>query len=193
APPNPGKRAVELVVASGCPVPGRILLLASPQAADFILAWQAEREERASGLQWTQAETGIGEDDVARADIDAAAGHGGSGPHGRQLDLAQLLAGRGIESDQLAAHQGCEVDNAIGDRDAGGHGVTDVFEDWPGWRAADGCHLGTVVTPVLLLRIQTDGHDAPAGWMTAVEDPVLRSHPNGIDTVGVHALAIGGT
>ena len=42
-------------------MPGRILLLASPQAANFIFAWQAEREERAGGLRWTQAETGIGE------------------------------------------------------------------------------------------------------------------------------------
>src|SRR5437588_641592 len=60
--PHPAKRAVELVVASSCSMPAGTLLLASPQAADFILARQAEREERAGGLKWTHAETRIGED-----------------------------------------------------------------------------------------------------------------------------------
>src|SRR5262245_43651682 len=101
--PGPHRRQLDL---AQC-----LLFLTSAHAADLILARQAEGKERARGLRGTQSVARVGEDDVAGADIDAAAGYGGPGPHRRQLDLAQCLTGRGIERDQLAAHQSREVDD----------------------------------------------------------------------------------
>ena len=168
------------------------LFLTSAHAADFIFTRQAEGEERARGLRWTD-EDNVGQDDVSRTDINAAAGYGRSGPHGRQLDLAQFLAGRGVQSHQLAAPEGGEIDDIVGDGDAGRHRVADIFEDRLRRWTADGRHFGSLMAPVLLFRIQADGHDPPGRRRTVFCNRFLSPKLDGVDAVGVHALAIRGT
>src|SRR5439155_11378519 len=137
-------------------------------------------EGRARGLRWTE-EANVGEDDVSRADIKATAGYRWSGPHRRQLDRAQLLAGRGVQSQQLAAHEGGEIDDIVGDGDAGRHRVADIFQDRLRRWSAAGRHFGSLMAPVLLLRIQADGHDPPGRRRTVFCRRILSAELDGVD------------
>src|SRR5579871_5968127 len=122
-----------------CPSLGS-LFVPSAHSAYFILTRQAEAEECAGGLRWTE-EANIGQDDISRADINAAARYGGTRPHGRQLNLPQPLTGRGVQRHQPVAHESGEIDYVVGDGDTGCHRVTDVLIHRPGRWTANGCHL----------------------------------------------------
>src|SRR5262249_15258261 len=119
-------------------------------------------------------------------------GYGRPGPHGRQLDLAELPAGRGVQGHQPAGPDGGEVDDIAGNGDAGRHLVADIPEDRLRRWTADGRHLGPLVAPVLLLRVQADGRDPPGRRRTVHGIRLLGPELDGVDAVGVHAPAIGG-
>src|SRR5262249_18728799 len=60
----------------------QLLFRTSAHPADLIVTRQAEGEERPRGLRGTD-EDNVGQDDVSRTDINATAGYGRPGPHGR--------------------------------------------------------------------------------------------------------------
>ena len=129
---------------------------------------------------------------VAGADVDSATGNGGAGPNGAEVDLFEQGTVIGIQGDELAAGDGGEVDNPIGEGDAGSDGVADVGEDRFGLGAAYGGEKWAFVTPVFGFGIDFKCSDSPAcGWHTAHQLHLLRSQFEGIDAIGVDAFSIG--
>src|SRR5262249_52974476 len=129
--------------------------------------------------------------DVSRTDIYAAARYSRSGPHGRQLDLAEGLAGRGVQGHQPAGPEGGEIDDLVGDGDAGRHRVADILIHRLRRRAAHGRYLGSLMAPVLLFRIEVDGHHSPSRRWTVFLRRFLSPKVDGVVAIRVHALAVG--
>ena len=126
------------------------LLCLSTQPVDLVLARQAEGVQDAGVLLREEGlVVGRGEQRVARADVDAAARDRGARPDRAEVDLLEHRAGGGVEGDQLAAGDGREVDDAVGDGDPRGDRVADVGEDRLRRRPAERGDLGPLVPPAL--------------------------------------------
>src|SRR5215469_15288818 len=96
------------------------LFLPASEPAHLVLARQAERDHRAVRLVREERHVaGRTEEYIPRPHVDPAARDGRPRPDRAKVDLLEALTARGIENDQLLANRRREVDDAVGDRDAG--------------------------------------------------------------------------
>src|SRR4051812_6430288 len=84
-----------------------------------LFTWQPEAVELAGHFLGEEALfVVVVEERIAAADVDASAGNRGSAPDGAERDFLEQRSGRGVEGDQLAAGDGGEVSDAVGERDS---------------------------------------------------------------------------